>query len=322
MPNVNVSFFFFIMFFLSYPVSADKKLLARTIVTLYPSLNNKMEDENEGYEHFYYPTCHTGFLEDKLRNICRKLRDDRRRYCRRSGSSEVTVRLEEVTESDESVQEWITVIKRMKPCPENLSSLKMGMDKTYFHRRYWISNQSPTLAEIVENYPYFIDMPYLIDREFEKMFPNKTDIFLRKWDATMVPKLLKLAALEGKDEPPEAESAESKCYRAVVLKWGYMYPWGYLKPGTSFHDLLQTTDPAPVMQPHLVSIGHRSTTSTQYVIVAANDYVVIPLQEEDLTCSLDKLFKLYWLLLRKRLNRTQLDLQNLLTRSLTLLTKD
>lgn len=39
------------------------------------------------------------------------------------------------------------------------------------------------------------------------MFPNKMDIFLRKWDATMVPKLLKLAALEGKDEPPELESA-------------------------------------------------------------------------------------------------------------------
>lgn len=48
------------------------------------------------------------------------------------------------------------------------------------------------------------------------------------------------------------------------------------------------------MQPRLVSRGHPSTTSAQYVIVAANDNVVIPLQEEGLTCSLDKLFKLYW----------------------------
>lgn len=115
-------------------------------------------------EHFYDPTSHTGFLEDKLRNICRKLRDDQRRYCRRGGPSEVTLRLEEVTESDESVQEWITVIKRMKPSPENLSSIKMGMDKTYSYQRYWISNQSPTLAEIVENCPRFVDMPYLVSQ--------------------------------------------------------------------------------------------------------------------------------------------------------------
>lgn len=115
-------------------------------------------------EHFYDPTSHAGFLEDKLRNIRRKLMDDQRRYCRRGCSSEVTLRLEEVTESDESVQEWITVIKRMKPSPENLSSIKMGMDKTYSHRRYWISNQSPTLAEIVENYPRFVDMPYLVSQ--------------------------------------------------------------------------------------------------------------------------------------------------------------
>lgn len=50
----------------------------------------------------------------------------------------------------------------MKPTPENRSSIRMGMDKTYTHRRFWISSQSPTLAEIVENYPRFIDMPYLV----------------------------------------------------------------------------------------------------------------------------------------------------------------
>ena len=39
------------------------------------------------------------------------------------------------------------------------------------------------------------------------MFPEKGDIFLRKWEATMVPKLLKLAALERNEEPLEVESA-------------------------------------------------------------------------------------------------------------------
>lgn len=33
----------------SYPNSADKQLLARAIVTLFPALQIKMEEENEGY---------------------------------------------------------------------------------------------------------------------------------------------------------------------------------------------------------------------------------------------------------------------------------
>lgn len=53
MHNVNVSIFLFIVFYLSYPVSADKKILARTIVELFPSLQIKMEEENEGYVREY-----------------------------------------------------------------------------------------------------------------------------------------------------------------------------------------------------------------------------------------------------------------------------
>lgn len=39
------------------------------------------------------------------------------------------------------------------------------------------------------------------------MFPDKGDAFLRKWEPTIVPKLLKLAALEKKEESTEDESA-------------------------------------------------------------------------------------------------------------------
>ena len=89
-------------------------------------------------------------------------RDDQLRYCKRglcSGSSEITVTLEEVTEGDEeSAKQWITVIMRMKPTPENHSSIKMGMEKTYAHRRFWITSQSPTVADIFEHSHRFLDM--------------------------------------------------------------------------------------------------------------------------------------------------------------------
>lgn len=48
-----------------------------------------------------------------------------------------------------------------------------------------------------------------------------------------------------------------------------------------------------VHQPKLVCLGHPRTVA-QYVIIAKNDNVAIPLQDEGLTCAIDKLFKVFW----------------------------
>ena len=47
------------------------------------------------------------------------------------------------------------------------------------------------------------------------------------------------------------------------------------------------------IQPKLVCLGHPSARA-QYIIVAKNDKVTIPLQDEGLACALDKLFKVFW----------------------------
>lgn len=49
-----------------------------------------------------------------------------------------------------------------------------------------------------------------------------------------------------------------------------------------------------VHQPKLVCLKHPSATTAQYIIVAKNDKVTIPLEDEGLTCALDKLFKMLW----------------------------
>jgi len=46
-------------------------------------------------------------------------------------------------------------------------------------------------------------------------------------------------------------------------------------------------------QPRIVCIGAPSSTA-QYIIVAENDKVTIPLEDNSLTCAIDKLFKMYW----------------------------
>ncbi|XP_059211141.1 uncharacterized protein LOC131989822 [Centropristis striata] len=313
-----------------YPSSGDKLMLAKSITTVFPSLKIKMQEENEGFEHFYDPVSHCGFIEMKLRNLRRNLCEDQRRYHKRRRSSEpsgATVTLQVIAEGEEeSTRDWITATKRMRPSPENLASIKMGMEKTFNNRRFWISSQSPTVAEIFQEYPRFVDMPYLLDAEFARMFPGKEDLFLRKWEGQIVPKLLKVATLENENDlsdlPASEESDESVCFRALKLLTRYLPPtasgrnkgWtkcsvksalSYIlevKPtGTSIPSLLQRPLVAAargaemgVHQPRLVCLGHPSATTAQYILVAKNDKVAIPLEDEGLTCALDKLFKMLW----------------------------
>lgn len=120
-------------------------------------------------EHFYDPVSHCGFIEMKLRNLRRTLHDDQRLYRKRGRSSNpsgVSITLEVIADGEEeSIKEWITSTKRMRPSPENIASIKMGMEKTYTNRRLWITSKSPTVAEVFQQYPRFVDMPYLVSNQ-------------------------------------------------------------------------------------------------------------------------------------------------------------
>ncbi|XP_037327567.2 uncharacterized protein LOC134127350 [Pungitius pungitius] len=118
-----------------YPSSADKEILAKSLITVFPSLKIKIQEENEGFEHFYDPVSHCGFIELKLRNLRRTLHDDQRRYRKRgrsSNTSGVSITLQVIADGEEeSIKEWITSTKRMRPSPENIASIKMGMEKAF-----------------------------------------------------------------------------------------------------------------------------------------------------------------------------------------------
>nr|XP_023681993.1 uncharacterized protein LOC111851367 isoform X2 [Paramormyrops kingsleyae] len=212
-----------------YPSNVDKQMLAKSIMAVFPSLKMKLREENEGFEHFYDPVSHCGFIELKLRNLRRTLHDDQRRYRKRgrsSDSSGVIITLEPLAEGEEeSIKEWVTVTKRLRPSPENLASIKMGMEKTFTSRRLWITSKSPTVTDIFQQYPRFVDLPYLLDEEFGKIYPGKKDLFLRKWEGYIVPKLLKVATLENETSVhPDEESDESRCFRALQLLTHYLPP--------------------------------------------------------------------------------------------------
>ncbi|XP_055059369.2 uncharacterized protein [Misgurnus anguillicaudatus] len=299
-----------------YPSSEEKLALAKNMVTIFPSLKIKMGEENEGFEHFYNPVSHSGFIEIKLRNLRRNLHDDERRYRRKryqmSNSSKASVSLEINAEGEEFTQECTTVIKRMKLSPENFNTINVGMEKTYTSRRLWIANKSPGVKNIFEQYPCFVDMPYLFDTEFGKMFPGKVDLFLRKWEGNIVPKLLKMYAMK---HPAIPASNDESCYIALQMLTQLLPPtasgrakgWAKCSVKSAITYLLdikqdETSNPSLLdssqrimenHQPHIVCVGSPSTTA-QYFIVAENEEVIIPLEDSNLTCAVDKLFKMYW----------------------------
>ncbi|MEQ2189122.1 hypothetical protein GOODEAATRI_021984 [Goodea atripinnis] len=84
----------------------------------------------------------------------------------------------------------------MKPSSENLTTIKQAMTQTFTQRRTRITTQSPTLTEIFQQYPRFIDMPCLFDADFGKLFEGKADNFLCKWETNIIPKLMKIASSE------------------------------------------------------------------------------------------------------------------------------
>ncbi|XP_052001110.1 uncharacterized protein LOC127656701 [Xyrauchen texanus] len=132
----------------------------------------------------------------RLRNIRRKLQQSQRIYNlkRRLPTDQPSLPI-----TDETVPtEWLTLIKRMRPSPENSSSIKTAIDQTFSYRRRWITTKSPTVGQIFKEYPRFLDMPALVDIEFSKMTDGKEDMFIKKWEGTIIPKLKEIASFEKK----------------------------------------------------------------------------------------------------------------------------
>ncbi len=113
-------------------------------------------------EHFYDPASHSGFLEMRLRNIRRKLEEGQRRYSRHKRGRDVGPNSVQDEGDGSEVREFINLMKRLRPSADNMPSIKSAMQKTFTWRRSWISKHSPTMEEIFQEYPRFLDIPTLV----------------------------------------------------------------------------------------------------------------------------------------------------------------
>ncbi|KAG9267221.1 hypothetical protein AMEX_G18038 [Astyanax mexicanus] len=154
----------------------------------------------------------------RLRNVRRKLEDGQRRYRSHKRRSEDGLTSDKEEEDGSGTTEWINLMKRFRPSTDNISSIKLQCRKPC---RSWIAKHSPSLSEIVEEYPHFLDMPTLLDTEFGKMNEGGKDLFLRRWEATIIPKLKAIAIMETGDlaslKDMEHQNEDEKCYTMFVV---------------------------------------------------------------------------------------------------------
>nr|XP_054597977.1 uncharacterized protein LOC129152226 isoform X2 [Nothobranchius furzeri] len=154
---------------------------------------------------------------------------------------------------------------------------------------------------------------FKLDIEFGRMTDGKTELFIRRWEVSIIPKLKSLATMEGGDvslrtEGMEDQTDDEKCYTMLVvlthllpplpgsrcsIKSAISFLVDFVPAGTSIASLCSNSEVAQGTQPQLICIGNLKSATRQYIIVASNDGVTIPVND-GLTCALDKLFKLYW----------------------------
>ncbi|XP_049333630.1 uncharacterized protein LOC125801249 isoform X2 [Astyanax mexicanus] len=247
----------------------------------------------------------------RLRNIRRKLEDGQRRYRSNKRRCEDGPNPDKEEEDGSGTTEWINLMKRLRPSTDNISSIKAAMQKTFTWRRSWIAKHSPSLSEIFEEYPHFLDMPTLLDTEFGKMFEGKGDLFLRRWEATIIPKLKAIAIMETGDlaslKDMENQNEDEKCYTMLVVlthllppvamsrcsvKFALTFLVDFVPAGSSIASLCDDCS-SQTNQPQLICVGNLRAAAKQHVIVGKSDRITVPL-EEGLTSAVDKLFKLYW----------------------------
>ncbi|KAG5841455.1 hypothetical protein ANANG_G00199680 [Anguilla anguilla] len=185
------------------PTSQIKKVLAASLVTEFPCLK---DPEGDGYEAWYSQGKHhhpaTGYLEERLRNIRKRIRrQSRERSC--SGRAEEdrpsgSVALPETSVSSErafQMKEWL------KHHAEPLSRVQEYMRETAVHRANWIrQNGAKSIGEILQEYPHLLATPGMISQDFGILYDGYADKLFERWVPVFAEKILLFATKEKRIE--------------------------------------------------------------------------------------------------------------------------
>lgn len=176
------------------PSGATKVTLASSIVEQFPCLK---DCQGKGYEAWFSPgRFHrpaTGFLEERLRNVRKKIRRGRQKpVCSdnpRDGSNFTFPDSNVDSERATQMIEWL----RNNIWPA--SQVEQYMKETAIQRAKWIRDDgSKTIMEIAKEYPRLLDTPGMISQDFLILNPDCASKLTENWVPVFKDKILQVAS--------------------------------------------------------------------------------------------------------------------------------
>ncbi|XP_041833312.1 uncharacterized protein gramd4a isoform X7 [Melanotaenia boesemani] len=298
--------------------SADcKTALAAALVAEFPCLK---DTQGKGYEAWYIRGRRnrpaTGFLEERLRNIRKKMRQERFSVQTASTANieqhiSSTLVIPDPTISTEralQLAEWLK--NNMWPAKQVTDYMR----ETAIHRAHWIrSNGTKSIDEINNEFPRLLDTPSMISQDFSMLFPQHADKLFETWTISFREKILQLARQEkGAQDllstdnlPPEARGDVALRVLPLILPTP-VYKDGkkmvkpsldenmksfidYKHVGTNIVEYLgvaESTKPFPF----ILALGDNNQCSQAFVVIGKQ-----ALQHSTLLAAVDTCFKLFYI---------------------------
>ncbi|XP_028254191.1 uncharacterized protein LOC114453764 [Parambassis ranga] len=261
------------------PPSDTKIALAMALIYEFPCLK---DDTGSSYGAWYTPGRKhrpaTGFLEERLRNVRKRMRSLIRPR-QQEPQEDHAVLTPDSLSSPQNIREMVAWLKANK---YPVSEVEAKMKETSIHRSKWIRcNGSKTISEILREFPRLTDNPGMISQDFQQLHPEAAGQMFEKWPA-IADKILKYAQREGKinvvpDDvtpgeralkalpnllPPSLFKRGGKIVRPTTAESQRAFV--NMQPvGTNIVEYLTNVDNT---FPHVLSLGHERVSQTFLVV--------------------------------------------------------
>ncbi|XP_063077443.1 uncharacterized protein LOC134467502 [Engraulis encrasicolus] len=161
------------------PSSQVKASLAAAVVNQFASLR---DCQGTGYDAWFTPgRFHrpaTGFLEERLRNVRKRLR----RGSRSSAPSPVSQHQHQVPQDTVTAERAIEMAQWLQANIWPQSQVKEFMRHTVSYRARWIrANGSKAIGDIIAEFPRLVDTPGMISQDFAFLHPDNTNKLEQSW---------------------------------------------------------------------------------------------------------------------------------------------
>ncbi|NP_001119930.1 uncharacterized protein LOC796378 [Danio rerio] len=295
------------------PTSETKKEMALAVTTQFPCLKSSV---GNGYEAWYTPARYrhpaTGYLEERLRNVRKRLRarqSQKRLSFRPLSQSSPVQRSFPMPEAESPFTDIHTMIERLN----NNRSSHDEMEEFMRYTASWIHSSEPkTVEEIKKESPTLLECLATISQDFGVLFPEHVGCLHELWLPVFTDRILLLAKKEPKASdvlPENLETLEKEVRGEIAFKAlpailptspyrtnGKVVRPTYAEVKSSFIDvqpvgtnMVQYLNSAMTQDPpHILVLGDKEHSSQVYVVFSGQ-----AVEQETLLQAVDSCFKLF-----------------------------